>query len=81
MNELDQYITSYNKSRKREKSGRTIGLWLTGGERIIGELVRHETNKLYVKDWLDHGIEKEIHRATVARFMIIIEGGMDGKEE
>lgn len=75
MNELDQYITNYNKKRKREKSGRTVGVSLAGGELIIGELLRHETNKLYVKDWLDHDMEKEIHRATVKRFMIIIDGG------
>lgn len=75
MNELDQYITNFNKKRQREKKGRTVGLVLTGGEVIVGELLRHETNKLYIRDWRDHDLEKEIHRATVSRFMLIIEGG------
>jgi len=77
MNELDKHITKFNKHRKIEKKGRTIGIVLVGGETIIGKLIRHEANKFFIRDWKDYDIEKEIHRATIVRFMVIA-GGEDG---
>jgi hypothetical protein len=40
-------------------------------------LEKHMTNILVVEDWLDQGMSKEVHRATVDRFMILLDGGND----
>lgn len=77
MSVLDKYVPEKSRQRKREKNGRTIGLVLRDGKRIIGELINHETNKLRIKDWRDNDLEKDIHRALVIRFLLVIEGGKD----
>jgi len=78
--ELDKRITEKNKPRKLEKNGRAVGLQLKSGIKIIGVLNDHSTNKLVVEDWLDQDLVKEVHRATIVRIMVLIDGGNnDGK--
>lgn len=71
MMDLDNLIKEKNKQRKGlEKKGRTIGVQLLSGEKVVGELVGHEPNILRIKDRKE-GIVKDVHRATVVRFMLI----------
>jgi hypothetical protein len=82
-NDLDKFITDINRKRPEESKGHTVGVQLTTGEKIVGNLVKHYTNRLIVHDWRDE-IDKEIHRATVARFLILVDsknGDTDGRTE
>jgi hypothetical protein len=69
-------IKDHVKRRKREREGRTIGVDLLNGDRIVGILEESRPNILMVRDRADN-LLKDIHRALVIRFMFIIDGGND----
>lgn len=72
---LDNHeIKEHVKRRKSEKVGRTIGVELLSGERIIGILEETRPNVLMVRDRKDGQI-KDIHRALVKKFMLVADGG------
>lgn len=72
--DMDGSITKYTQSRKLEKIGRTICIEQLNGNKTFGTLVSHRPNIFIVQDSRDN-ILKEIHRATIVRFMIVIDGG------
>jgi hypothetical protein len=72
---LDNHeIKEHVKRRKAEKVGRTIGVELLSGDRIIGVLEETRPNILMVRDRKD-GQVKDIHRALVKKFMLVADGG------
>jgi hypothetical protein len=72
---LDNHkIKEHVKRRKAEKVGRTIGVELLSGDRIIGVLEETRPNILMVRDRKDGQI-KDIHRALVKKFMLVADGG------
>jgi|WetSurMetagenome_2_1015567.scaffolds.fasta_scaffold1356711_2 hypothetical protein len=77
--DMDDKITSFTKSRRAEIKGRSIYIQLLNGEKVYGELIKHQPNIFIVKDPKDPEVLKEIHRATIKRFMIVVDGGVDGK--
>lgn len=79
--ELDTQISDKTKRRKTEASGRTIALQLVSGEKIYGQLVKHEPNVLHVQDWNDNNMVKDIHRAMVKRFVILLRGGSNESDK
>ena len=72
--DMDARITDHTKPRRVEKRGRSICVQFISGEKIFGELIDHKPNILVMKDWAD-GFIKEFHRATIQRFMLIVDGG------
>ena len=78
--DMDAKITQYTKPRVSEKEGRHIYIQLIDGSKIFGELIEHKPNIFIVRDRKDHNIIKELHRATIVRFMIVVDGGKtDGR--
>jgi hypothetical protein len=71
-------IKDHVKRRKKESRGKTIGVELLNGMKIIGTLEESRPNILAVLDWEDE-VVKDIHRALVRRFMIVIDGGKNDK--
>jgi|WetSurSiteA1Bulk_404760.scaffolds.fasta_scaffold57755_2 hypothetical protein len=71
-------IKDHVKRRKKEQTGRTIGVELLSGDRVVGVLEESRPNVLMVRDRAD-GLLKDIHRALVKRFLLIIDGGSDAK--
>jgi hypothetical protein len=78
---LDELITKSNKQRKTEKAGLPVAVQLKSGVKIFGILEAHLINKLLVRDWKEENFIKEIHRATIERFFILIQGGKYGAEK
>lgn len=76
---LDKRIKEHNKKGRKEKKGRTIGVELLNGEKVFGILENSRTNVLLVRDFKDNRI-KDIHRAIIKRFLILITGGGGAKE-
>jgi hypothetical protein len=74
--EANDKINKFTKARTAEKRGITIGLGLLSGDKIIGTLLDKQPNVFTVLDFEDR-IPKEIHRATIQRFMVILQGGLD----
>jgi len=72
--DMDNKITTFTKPRRIEKTGRTIYIQQLDGNKLSGRLVGHRSNIFIVEDSKD-GILKEIHRATIVRFMLVIDGG------
>lgn len=72
--DMDSKITDHTKPRKLEKRGRSVCVQFISGEKIFGELVEHKPNILIIKDWSD-GFTKEFHRATIERFLLVVNGG------
>jgi hypothetical protein len=73
--DMDAKITPYTKPRESEEEGRQIYIELIGGHKVFGELIEHKPNIFIVRDFKDHNIIKELHRATIVRFMIVLNGG------
>jgi hypothetical protein len=72
--DMDLKITEHTKHRKLEKRGRSVCVQFLRGDKVFGELVDHKPNILVVRDWSD-GFVKEFHRATIRRFLLLIDGG------
>ena len=72
--DMDSKITEHTRHRKLEKRGRSMCVQFIDGKKIFGELVSHKPNILVIKDWAD-GFVKEFHRATISRFLLVINGG------
>jgi hypothetical protein len=77
---LDSHeIKDHVKRRKKEKVGRTIGVELLNGDKVIGILEESRPNLLLVRDRADNKV-KDVHRALVKRFMLIVDGGSDAAD-
>ena len=75
---LDKHpIKNQAKRRLTEEHGRTIGVILLDGNRIIGTLEESRPNILVVRDWQTNTL-KDIHRAIIKSFMLIVRGGCNG---
>ena len=74
--DMDAKITDHTKHRRTEKRGRSICVQFINGEKLFGELIEHKPNILIIKDWSD-GFTKEFHRATMKRFLVIVDGGQN----
>jgi hypothetical protein len=72
--DMDAKITNHTKPRHIEKRGRSICVQFINGDKLFGELVGHKPNMLVIKDWSD-GFTKEFHRATLQRFLLLVDGG------
>lgn len=66
-------IKDHAKRRRKEARGRTIAVQLLNGDKVFGTLEESRPNVLLVRD-KDNNL-KDIHRALVKRFMLIIDGG------
>lgn len=71
---LDKRVKDHNKKGHKEKKGRTVGVELLNGEKIFGTLENSRTNILLIRDFKDNRI-KDVHRAIIKRFLILIQGG------
>jgi len=71
---MDKHINRYTQPRKLEKTGRTIYVQQLNGTKVSGILVSHRPNIFVIHDTKDN-ILKEVHRATIVRFMLVIDGG------
>ena len=67
-------IKDHAKRRSREKKGRTIGVQLLNGNKIFGILEGSRPNILMIRDRENNDL-KDVHRALVRRFMLVIDGG------
>jgi hypothetical protein len=77
---LDKRIKDHNKKGHKEKKGRTVGVELLNGEKIFGTLENSRTNVLLIRDFKDNRI-KDVHRAIIKRFLILIKGGGGAKDD
>jgi hypothetical protein len=77
--DMDKHITLYTQPRKIEKNGRHIYLTQLDGTKVFGMLVDHRNNVFVIEDFKDN-ILKEIHRATIVRFMVVLDGGKCGSK-
>lgn len=71
-------IKDHVKRRKKEKHGRFIGLQMLDGTKVFGLLEESRPNLLLIKD-LETGQVKDVHRALIRRFMLVVDGGTNGK--
>lgn len=72
--DMDDHITKYTQPRRLEKRGRTVAIEQLDGNKTFGTLVSHRPNIFVVQDNND-GTLREIHRATIVRFLLVINGG------
>jgi len=75
---LDRYdIKDTAKKRITEKNGRTIGVILLDGTRVVGTLEESRPNMLIIKDRTTNQL-RDIHRAITRGFMLVAQGGLHG---